>query len=47
MNGGFSYLSQGIVNYIWMLKMVIGEEVKLIKEVPNINATEWIHLGKW
>jgi hypothetical protein len=30
MDSGFSNLSQGIVNDIWMLEMVVGEEVKLI-----------------
>ena len=27
--------------------MIVGEEIKLIEEVSNIDATERIHLRKW
>ena len=39
-----AYLSQSLVNDIRMLEMIIGEEVELIEEVADVDATERIHL---
>ncbi len=38
------YLLQSFVDDVWMLEMVIGEEVKLIKEVSDVYARERVHL---
>ena len=40
------YLFESFVNDIWMLEMIVREEVELIQEIPDINATEGIHLRK-
>lgn len=29
-----------------MREVVIGKEIKLIQKVANVDAAEWIHLGK-
>lgn len=33
-----SYASEGLINNIRMLEVVIGEEIELVEEVPNINT---------
>lgn len=42
----FTYRFESLINDIGMLKMVIGKEVELIEEVPNVNAAQGIHLGE-
>jgi len=42
----YSYGLQRIVNDSRLLKMVIGEKVKLIQEVAYIDAAQRIHLGE-
>jgi hypothetical protein len=44
LGGEASYLLESLVNDVWMLKMVIGEEVELVEEIPDVYAGEWIHL---
>jgi len=41
-----AYLFKSLINHIGMLEMVVGEEIKLIQEISNVNATERIHLRK-
>lgn len=38
------YLFEGLVNDVWMLEVVIREEVELVQEISNIDAAQWIHL---
>jgi hypothetical protein len=33
-----------LVNDIRVREVVVGEEVKLVKEIPNVNTTQRIHL---
>lgn len=42
-----TYFFQCLIDNIWMLKVVIREEVKLIEEVTNVDTAKWIHLRKW
>lgn len=39
-----SYLPQCLIDDTGMLKMVVGEEVELIQEIPDIDAAKRIHL---
>ena len=39
-----SNLLECLVNHIRMLEVIIGEEIKLVKEVADINATQGVHL---
>lgn len=32
------------INDIRMLEVVVREEIKLVQEISNINAAEWVHL---
>ena len=41
-----TYRLESLVDDVGMLKMVIGKEVELIEEVPNVNAAQRIHLGE-
>lgn len=45
-NHGGSYLSQSIVNDVWVLEMIVREEVELVQEVANIYAAKRVHLRK-
>ena len=38
------YLFESLIDYVGVLEMVIGEEIKLVKEVADINATQGVHL---
>lgn len=40
------YLAKCFIDDIWMLKVVVGEEVELIEEVAYVNATKGVHLGE-
>jgi hypothetical protein len=44
---GYPYLLKSIINDIRMLKMVVRKKVELVQEVADVDATEWVHLGKW
>jgi hypothetical protein len=45
LNGqGPTCLSQSVVNDIQVLKMVVRKEVELVEEIPDVYATEGIHL---
>lgn len=37
-------LLESVVDDIWVLKVIVGEKVELVKEVSNIDATQRIHL---
>lgn len=41
-----TYHLESLINDVGMLKVVVGEEVELIEEVPNVNAAQRIHLGE-
>lgn len=38
------YLSERLIDNVGMLEMIIREKVKLIQEIPDINAAERVHL---
>ena len=40
----YSYLSQRLVDLIGVLEVVIREEVELVQEIPDIDATQRVHL---
>ncbi len=40
-------LTERLVNDVRVLEMIVREEVKLVQEIPDVNAAEWIHLRKW
>lgn len=42
-----AYLLESLVNDVWMLEMIVREEIKLIEEVSDVYAAERIHLRKW
>ena len=37
-------LSQGFVNYVGVVKVVVREEVELVQKIPYVDATQRIHL---
>ncbi len=38
------YLLESLINNVWMLEMIIGEEIELVEEIPDVYAGEGIHL---
>jgi hypothetical protein len=38
------YLLESLINDIWMLEVIICEEVELVEEVSDVYAGERIHL---
>ncbi len=44
--GLVAHLPQSLIQDVRMLKVVVREEIKLIQEVPDINATERVHSRK-
>ena len=39
-----TYRLESLINDVGMLEMVVGKEVELIEEVPNVDAAQRIHL---
>lgn len=37
---------EGLVDYVGVLEVVVGEEVELIEEIADVYAAEGIHLGE-
>ena len=40
------YRLECLVNNAWMLEMIVGVEVELVQEVPDINTAQRVHLRK-
>lgn len=41
-----THFLQRIIDHVRMREVVIGKEIKLVQKVANVDAAEWIHLGK-
>ena len=41
------YILKSLINFTRMLEIVVAEEIELVEEVSDIDATERIHLRKW
>lgn len=42
-----THILQCLINDICICEPIIREEIELVQEIPDINATQWIHSGKW
>lgn len=42
-----AHILQCLINHICICETIICEEIELVQEIPDINATQRIHSGKW
>lgn len=41
-----THLFERLVNDIGVLEVIVGKEVELVQEIPDIYAAQWVHLGE-
>jgi hypothetical protein len=41
-----THLFEGLVNDIGVLEVIVGKEVELVQEIPDIYAAQGVHLGE-
>ena len=42
-----TYRLESLIDDIGMLEVIVGKEVKLVEEIPDIDAAQRIHLREW